>query len=135
MMRKNFMIRRQRAALQCHTFTVNLENSESQRNAKPRFWIAALFHGIPWVLNNTDSTIFQGILVPGIPLVVLEELIPKIERWKLRGVLSRNCTSENSQTQMTFSVGESASRPKCTFVHLLLNSPCRGSMMWRWMDL
>ena len=29
---------------------------------------------------------------------------------------------------MTFSVGESASRPKCAQAHLLLNSLCHGSM-------
>ena len=56
---------------------------------------------------------FQGILVLGIPHVVLEELMFKIVRWKLRDMLSLSCISENSQVQMTFSVGESTSRPKC----------------------
>ena len=36
--------------------------------------------------------------MPGILYVILEELIFKIVRWKLRGFLSRNCISENSQT-------------------------------------
>ena len=37
----------------------------------------------------------------------------KIVRWKLRGMPSRNCIPEKFQTQMTFSVGESTSRPNC----------------------
>ena len=32
------------------------------------------------------------------------------------------------------SVLESTSSPKCAKAHLLLNSPCRGSMKWRWLD-
>ena len=56
---------------------------------------------------------FPGILMPGILCVVLEELLLKIVRWKLRGMLPQNCISENSLTQMTFSAGESTSRPKC----------------------
>ena len=40
--------------------------------------------------------------MPGILRVVLEELVLKIVRWKLRGMLFRNCISENSQTQWTF---------------------------------
>ena len=37
----------------------------------------------------------------------------QIVRWKLLGMLSRNCMSENAQDQMTCSAGESISRPKC----------------------
>ena len=50
---------------------------------------------------------------PGIPCIILEELILKIIWWKRQGTLSRNCISENSQTQVTFNVGESISRSKC----------------------
>ena len=70
----------------------------------------------------------------GILRVALEEIILKIVRWKRRGVLSRTCISENSQNKMTFSVGESASRPKYAYAQLLLNSLCHGSMKWRWLE-
>ena len=39
------------------------------------------------------------------------------------------CISENSQTLMIFSAGESTSRPNSQ-AHLLFNSACRGSMKW-----
>ena len=79
-----------------------------------------IIHGIRRVLQDENRRVqqyrlhdFPGILMPGIPRVVLEELVLKIVRWKLRGMLSRYCISENSQTKMTFTVGESTSRPKC----------------------
>ena len=39
----------------------------------------------------------------GILSIVLEEflIIKKFARWKLRGMVSRNCIPENSQTQTT----------------------------------
>ena len=45
MKKNNFTIQRQRAVLECSTFpvTVNLENSEPQRHALPRFWIASIY--------------------------------------------------------------------------------------------
>ena len=63
-----------------------------------------------------------GIMIPGIPCIVLKELILKIVWWKLRGVLPRNCMSGNSQIRLTFSVGvnfksevcESTSTPQLT---------------------
>ena len=53
-----------------------------------------------------------GIMRPGILCNVLEELILKIEWWKLRSMLSRNCISENSETLVTFNVGGSFLGPK-----------------------
>ena len=51
---------------------------------------------------------------------------------KLQGFFRRSCTSENSES--TFSAGESTSRVKCAEAHLLLKSPCRGSMKWRFVN-
>ena len=52
------------------------------------------------------------------PYIVLEELILKIVWWKLRGILSRTCMSENSQTQVTFNVGVNFRTEVCA------NTPC-----------
>ena len=40
-----------------------------------------------------------GIMRPGILCIILKELILEIVSWTLRGMLSRNCISENSQTR------------------------------------
>ena len=62
-------------------------------------------------------------------------LILKIVWWERRGtLLSRSCIWENSQTQVTFNVGEVTSRPKCVWVHCSRNSQCHGSTKWRWQN-
>ena len=49
-----------------------------------------------------DSNIFQESCNVEFYVFVLDEFILKNALWKLRGMLSRKCTAENSQTQMTF---------------------------------
>ena len=69
---------------------------------------------------------------PGHLQIVLEELTLNLVCWKLRDILSRNCISEKSQTEMTFNVGESIVEPKCVRTRLFISLQCRGSKKWRW---
>ena len=134
-----FTIWRQRAALECPTFPVN-----PREFRVPEVCVAAILdcrtiHEIRWVLQEM---FFESL--PGVAMrhgeavrrepqsstiatprfsrnfdawnlrVVLEELVLKIARWRLRSMLFRNCFSENAKRQMNFNVGESGSRPKCS---------------------
>ena len=63
--------------------------------------------------NNTDSSIYQESRDLESCVSYWRNLRSKIVWWKFRGTLSRSCSSENSDTQVTFNVGESISRPQC----------------------
>ena len=72
--------------------------------------------------NNTDPMTYKESCKLEVLCIVLEEFVLKIVWYKLVRIRSRKCISENSQTHLAFSVGELASRPKCAWAHLHLNS-------------
>ena len=71
-----------------------------------------------------------GTLRPGTLCIVPKELILKIVWLKFRGILSRNCISENSKTQWTS--GRSISRPEYALVQVVRVTRCCGSKKQRW---
>ena len=104
------------------TFPVNFREFRAPEVCSAAILDCRNIHGIRWVLQEMFSTAICSrknlsrnaeMLMPG----------------TLRNVLPRYAISElhfgNSQNKITFSVGESASRPKCAR---------RGSMKWRWLD-
>ena len=72
-----------------------------------------------------------GVMEPGILFIVLEELIIKIVRWKIREIGARTCILIISLTPKTSSVGRSISRLKYPLTEDVLQSQCYGSKKWR----
>ena len=125
MMRKISMIQWKRADLDCPTFPANpwefrFKKDHPQDSRIPGIWhhLLADWHqvtpGMSWNMEKDwdesrrvqqyQLLDFPGSMKPGNLWIVLEELIFKIVWWNLRGILSGNCTPEESQTEMTFIV-------------------------------